>query len=410
MSRRLLVVAVLVVGLATGGAVAGAVLASRGGGREGAAGAPASGPAGGAGAVDLHPIAGSFRPDGTKLSACRGDQRCFEQAFGNIAYSQGPKAALSLFAKEMTDNPRIEAGCHRIAHVIGSAVLARYHGDVPRAFAAGSSICWSGYYHGILERSFVGVTTEAGLIRAARRVCSSPTLRRDQWLLYQCVHGLGHGLMIATGYDLPFSLHVCDRLATPWDQTSCTGGVYMENVNAANGTAYGGKSPWLKAGDLVYPCDAPVTKGHRLYCYLMVTSRILNANGYDWEATAHICFRVQAVWVATCFQSYGRDADGTTRQDPARVRALCRIAGRFQADCIYGAVRDMTANDARAGRAAVLCARLATRLRARCYEGIGTILGSLRAGTAGRRSACAAVAPARYLDACLRGAGVAASA
>ena len=89
--------------------------------------------------------------------------------------------------------------------------------------------------------------------------------------------------MISTGYDLPFALRVCDKLQTSWDQTSCTGGVYMENVNAANGTSIGFKTTWVKPNDLVYPCDATVTKGHRLYCYLMVTSRILAANGYNWS-------------------------------------------------------------------------------------------------------------------------------
>ncbi len=240
----------------------------------------------------MHPIAGNFKPDGTKLSDCNA-QLCYEQAFGNVAYYQGPKAALALFAHEMAVNKAIEAGCHRIAHKIGSASLVRDHGNIPEAFAAGCSICWSGYYHGILERAFYGISTESGLIKAARRVCASPRLQSDQWLLYQCVHGLGHGLMISTGYDLPFALRVCDKLQTSWDQTSCTGGVYMENVNAANGTSIGFKTTWVKPDDLVYPCDAKVTKGHRLYCYLMVTSRVLAANGYNWAATARICAHVE---------------------------------------------------------------------------------------------------------------------
>jgi hypothetical protein len=306
----------------------------------------------------------------------------------------------------MAANGAIEAGCHRIAHTIGSASLVRFHGNIPKAFSEGSSICWSGYYHGILERAFLGISTEAGLIRAAQRVCASPSLERDEWLLYQCVHGLGHGLMISTGYDLPFALHVCDKLLTSWDQTSCTGGVYMENVNAANGTAYGGKTPWVRSNDLVYPCDAPVTKGHRLYCYLMVTSRVLAANGYDWRSTARICAHVDSVWVATCFQSYGRDADGTTRQDPVRDRALCKLAGRWEDECIYGAVRDMTSNYAGGRQASVLCRQVESGLKAYCYDGIGTILGTLEPDASGRQAACAAVTPGRFLAACLRGAGV----
>jgi hypothetical protein len=399
-NRRLLVIGAAVAALVAGGAVTGAVLAAGGGGNP----APrARAPQ--AGTLNLHPIAGNFKPDGTKLSDCH-QQLCYEQAFGNVAYYQGPKAALALFSQQMAANTAIEAGCHRIAHKIGSATLVRDHGDIPKAFAAGSSICWSGYYHGILERAFYGISTEAGLIRAARRVCASPGLQRDQWLLYQCVHGLGHGLMISTGYDLPFALHVCDKLQTSWDQTSCTGGVYMENVNAANGTSVGFKTPWVRANDLVYPCDAAVAKGHELYCYLMVTSRILAANGYDWKSTAKICAHVAKEWIATCFQSFGRDADGTTRQNPVKDRALCKIAGEWEGECVYGVVRDMTANYAGGRQASGFCRIVDARLKGYCYQGLGTILGTLNPTTAGRRTACTRFSSRRFLDACLRGAGV----
>lgn len=401
MNRRVVLIGAAVLVIAAGGAVAGAVLASGSGAAKSASTDSSS--------VDLHPIAGNFKPDKTKLSDCNA-QACYEQAFGNVAYYQGPKAALALFAHEMAVNKAVEAGCHRIAHKIGSAALVRDHGNIPKAFAAGSSICWSGYYHGILERAFYGISTQAGLIKAARRVCSSPGLQHDTWLLYQCVHGLGHGLMISTGYDLPFALHVCDKLQTPWDQTSCTGGVYMENVNAANGTSIGFKTPWVRSNDLVYPCDARVAKGHELYCYLMVTSRILAANGYDFKGAAKICAGVDKAWVTTCFQSYGRDADGNTRQDPVRVRQLCAFAGRWESDCIYGAVRDMTANYAGGGRASVFCKQVDATFRSYCFNGIGTILGTLKATTPDRTSACKAVTPRRYLADCLRGAGVPAAA
>jgi hypothetical protein len=399
-TRRLVLIGALAAALVAGGVVAGVVLAA------GGSGASAQQPAKTQpGPLNLHPIAGNFKPDGTKLSDCH-EQLCYEQAFGNVAYYRGPKAALALFAKEMAANKAVEAGCHRIAHKIGSASLVRYHGNIPKAFAQGGSICWSGYYHGILERAFYGISTEAGLIKAARRVCASPGLQSNEWLLYQCVHGLGHGLMISTGYDLPFALRVCDKLQTSWDQTSCTGGVYMENVNAANGTSIGFKTPWVRENDLVYPCDAPVAKGHELYCYLMVTSRILAANGYDWEATAKTCAHVASAWIATCFQSFGRDADGTTRQDPVRDKALCKLAGKWEGECVYGVVRDMTANYAGGRQASGFCRIVDARLKGYCYQGLGTVLGTLHPGTAGRRAACARFSPRRFLDACLRGAGV----
>jgi hypothetical protein len=346
-----------------------------------------------AGDNTLHPVAGTFEPDDTELSDCNGEARCLEQAFGNLAFNDGPKAAIRLFDEKIRTDPKVESDCHRIAHTIGSASLARFEGNVGEAFVNGSSSCWSGYYHGILERAFTGVSEKSGLIRVARSVCDGEDVRATTWLAYQCVHGLGHGLMITSSYDLPFSLSVCDRLSTAWDQVSCTGGVFMENISSS----YGFKSRWLRDDNLVYPCNTVATR-HKQYCYLMVTSRILQANGYDWKEAARLCRGVERGWVDTCFESFGRDASGNTRQTPAKILPLCRIAGEYEQQCLYAAARDMTANYGDGVRAATLCEQAPASMRERCFYGIGTILQTQEQGASCRRLS------KRHAAACLRGA------
>ena len=369
------------------------------GGEEAASGERSAGSA--ASAHDAHPVAGKFEPDGQALDDCEPrDRPCIEQAFGNLAYEAGPQEALAEFDRAMASDTDVEANCHRIVHTIGSASLARFDGNVAEAFAAGSASCWSGYYHGILERAFTGVSTdEVGGV--ARELCSDESIQGNGFLFYQCVHGLGHGLMIYSGYDLPWSLSICDGLATPWEQSSCTGGIFMENIS----TSYGVRSNWVRDDDPVYPCQA-VKERHKLYCYLMVTSRINELNGFRWRETANTCRTVEPTWVGTCFESYGRDASGYTRQDPQRIAELCSYTRPQQASCIYGAARDITSNDAGGERAAKLCAIVASRFRAQCYNGVGTILGSLHATEADRRAACAEVAPRLYRASCLAGSGV----
>jgi hypothetical protein len=340
----------------------------------------------------LHPVAGNFEPDDTDLAECGGDYDCLEQAFGNLAFREGPKTAIRVFDERIASDSKVESNCHRIAHTIGSASLARYEGNVGEAFVNGSSSCWSGYYHGILERAFVSASTKSDVARVARGVCQGTGVRTTTWLAYQCVHGLGHGLMITSAYDLPFSLSVCDRLATDWDQVSCTGGVFMENISSS----YGIKSRWLRDDNLVYPCNT-VADRHKQYCYLMVTSRILEANGYDWKEAARLCRGVEGGWVDTCFESFGRDASGFTRQTPSKILPLCRIAGQHESQCIYAAARDMTANYGNGVKAATLCHRAPASLRERCFYGIGTILETQAQGASCRRIT------RRYADACLSG-------
>ncbi len=343
----------------------------------------------------------NFTPDKTTLASCNGAFTCLEQAFGNLSYDIGPKKALAEFDRQIAADPEIERNCHRIAHMMGAAALLRFDGRVGKAFAEGSASCWSGYYHGILERAYSGVDPEE-LGPISRDLCSDADVRRTAFIAYQCVHGLGHGLMLFTSYDLPHSLEICDELATPWDQTSCTGGVFMENISSS----YGIKSKWLRDDDPIYPCQT-VAERHKLYCYLMVTSRILPFVSYDWAKAAGYCRKSDAAWVATCFQSLGRDASGTTRGSIPQILEICAKGGDMETECVYGAARDLTSNDGGSQRSKTLCAAAEQALQDYCFQGIGTILGGLYATSAERRSSCVLVSPsAAAQSACRVGAGI----
>ena len=347
-------------------------------------------------------VAGSFEPDDTELEDCDGGENtCLEQAFGNLAFADGAKEALALLEGKMASDAAILADCHRIVHSIGAATLARNRGNVAQAFVEGTALCGSGFYHGLIERAFVGVPEdELGLSLAADRICDDEEIRRVGFVSYQCVHGLGHGLMLHTGYDLPKSLRVCDALEAEFDQVSCTGGVFMENANSSYGTT----SKWLRSDDLIYPCNE-VAERHKYYCYLLVTSRILPAVGGSLERTADVCRESEPDWVGECFESFGRDASGISRQNGDEIVPLCRLAGANEDDCIYGAARDIANNDADGKRAARFCEQVKEGARAHCFEGVGTILGGLHTYAEQRRAACAALTK-RYLADCARGAGL----
>jgi cytochrome c553 len=341
----------------------------------------------------------AFHPDDEKLSDCHGDYACYKQAFGNIAYRGGPETALARLASTMRTNQQVNSGCHQIAHEIGHAAYVRYHDNAAQALANGSMTCWSGYYHGVIERAFGGVP-RSKVASIARSLCTGKEINRTYFLLYQCVHGLGHGLMIYSLNDLPYSLHVCDQLATAWDQSSCTGGVFMQNF--LPGPMQLSPTKWLRKKDLLYPCDK-VKDRDKLYCYLMVTSRILPAVHYDFRKTAAWCRKAETGWVATCFQSFGRDASGFSVQNPRRIVELCHLAGSMERECVYGGSRDLTSNDAGPARAIKMCLLAPAATRAYCFYGIGTILGGFANGSDARKAKCAPV-PVAYRRDCYRGA------
>jgi hypothetical protein len=342
-----------------------------------------------------------FKPDDKTVAGCErgGGPACFRQAFANIAFRDGPQKALTLLGQDDLSVPAVHADCHQISHAVGHGGLAHYKGNAAQALAHGAMTCNSGYYHGVIERAFAGVPRER-VTRIARSLCTGPAVTKEEFLLYQCVHGLGHGLMIYSGLDLPWSLRTCDRLQTDFDRVSCTGGVFMQNLMPGMGT-----TRYLRKNDPIYPCNA-VAERHKVYCYLMVTSRILSLDGYDWRKTAAWCRRSEKGWVATCFQSYGRDASGSTQYQPRRTIGLCLEAGKDAGECLYGAARDYGNNYAGGPQGARLCNLAPARYRGYCFEGVGTILGALHRLGPERRAACNAVTPSRYRGDCYRGAAI----
>lgn len=349
-------------------------------------------------AAPLHPVAGSFQPDDTRLEDC-GDQRCFEQAFGNIAYHRSPKEALTLL--ERTYANQADAGCHRIVHAIGSASLVRNDGDVAKTFAQGGSFCFSGYYHGVLERSLIGVKsrTARSLAPVARGLCAGIAVDASPWLRLQCLHGLGHGLMITTGYTLPLSLEVCDRLQTAWEETSCNGGVFMENL----ATSYGVASRWLRDVDPVYPCNA-VAEEDKLKCFELVTTQILRTVDGDFEQAAKVCSQVQQRFEGDCFRSLGRDAVGRVGDRPADVLQLCAVARQHgrENECVRGAAETLASNYKSGVQAAALCRAAPRAARADCYVGVGGLMARFL-GDDDLRAGCNAIGGGRDASACVRG-------
>ena len=358
----------------------------------------AAGSAGGA----FHPVAGGFVADATALADCAGSYSCLEQAFGNIAFERGPGRALAVFETELLRDKDVERDCHRIVHTIGSATYARYDGDVARTFAEGSSTCASGYYHGILERAFVGITSKAELGKAARGLCLGVGIRRQSFLDYQCRHGLGHGFMIQTGYDLPTALSLCSGLGSGWDRVTCTSGSFMENVS----TRFGYRSSWLDEADPLYPCNR-VAVQHRRSCYVRATTWILQVEKNDFRRTADRCVAAGR-WAAVCFRGFGRDAVVEARYRDFARSASCAPSPAGTRATATSVRRGRSATGrASPARAAPLrfCAAAPEAQRAECAGGYGVVVGLVFAtlgGSSRRRTqlaggyanACAAAAEA----------------
>jgi mono/diheme cytochrome c family protein len=340
-----------------------------------------------------------FHLSGQRVAGCASsDRRCLEQAYGNLAYRRGARVALTSLARQAAGSQVVAAQCHRITHGIGGATLARDKGEVGHALASGGPYCGSGFYHGVLDHAFAKVpVTRLGV--AARRFCSTPAIRTEAFLAFNCLHGLGHGLMIRTGLDLPQALHACAALGVAKDRSVCDTGVFMENFFSS----YGGQSPWVRSDNLLYPCTM-VPRVEKSPCYANVTSWVLKHHRGDYLEVARWCARADTGFRGVCVQSLGRDISAEAHHVPAQVARGCEaLPAADRAECFFGAARNEFHHDANPRRAVATCQFADGVNRERCFTAVGFDLPTKNPWAAKGIAACKMVGARADVVSCERG-------
>lgn len=275
-------------------------------------------------------------PGPTALKAClkgeRGGGACLDRLFRPFLERHSTADALALIERYAAADPEFRLNCHPIVHAIGRETF-RSKRTVHESFAACSQTCHSGCYHGAVERFLLG---EAGdrhitITDVKARVTGACAADIPLRLRFQCLHGLGHAIMFFAKYRLAAGLEACDALTDEWSRRSCYGGVFMENVFAAD------PSQRDVNGDYHYPCNS-VAQRYRAECYLIQTWR-MSELGLSTAKLFEECGRA-GEFQLICAQSIGRDLSNDARTKDPRVAAdQCRLGeGDRRLACIRGAV------------------------------------------------------------------------
>jgi hypothetical protein len=308
---------------------------------------------------------------------------------------------------------------HPLAHALGYAVRST-PATATRLLAQCDDRYQSGCYHGILQRYFdarMGLPLAQSVLVAP---CDGLRGTREQFRLFDCLHGTGHGLMMYHRYDVNASLTECDRLRAEWDRRSCYSGVFMEHNMGARMQYFGDgqfgmhrhSSPaasvvLFKRSDLLYPCNSTPEK-YRLECYELQADLILPAVMQDYEKAAKVCDRAGAPeFVRMCYVGLGRNASGGAAFQFAGIRKRCEHSSPFGLSyCYQGAVRHLAYAPSELPRGVAFCGSLAEgESRARCWDGIGLQVAGFFADPAARRRACQSD-NAADVAACAEGAGI----
>lgn len=411
------------------------------------------------------------------LNECRADDQgdrlaCHEAAVLAVLERDGVAAAMAV-AERMGDlDGEVRREGHVYAHAIGLAAYTTAE-EVGAVFESCTAAYQSGCYHGVIQSYFVDIDARGGDVDAdaVNALCARQRgADGNRWLLFQCAHGIGHGVTMLAGHHLPSALEACDLVMDDWERQACYGGAFMENVvqatmphhsvgrpdrqvaeasghhTAAPGAAHDGHHaapaaadehaghaaapapgtgedhvaahgagpsvrhdfPPLRADDPLYPCNV-LEDRYLAACYQMQTSAILFFNGSDFQAAADVCHQAPERYVASCFQSLGRDVSARTVQHHGEALELCALMGSRRYDCHWGYVKNVVDVTASAPDGFEFCALVPEEEgRSRCFQAVGEQIWVLAMDDPAREEMCAGADP-RYVQACRRGAGLAAA-
>jgi hypothetical protein len=303
------------------------------------------------------------------LAACQksGDISCYKQYVETRASQRDPKTAIADVRAIYETDSYVKSQCHELMHSIGHAAFKKY-GSIAEAYTKGDIFCWSGYYHGVTEEA-IGSMGAENVRKQANTTCAElANARRYSFEHYNCVHGLGHGFYTVASADLFEALMICDLLTDNWEQQSCYGGVFMENVMVS--VRNDGTTEYLKPDQPMYPCTA-VGDRYKNACYLMQTSYVLQQNGYDFAATFAACRAIpDTSLVETCYQSIGRDASGSTTSDKKLTKQHCEKAPDESGleYCVRGAARDFVSYFHSDKQGKEFCMEFSEPLSMRCIQ------------------------------------------
>ncbi len=210
--------------------------------------------------------------------------------------------------------------CHEQMHEFGHQAFDQYGLS---ALDASDESCNGGYIHGVIESALGQTSDPIGLMKM---LCDEKdTATFSGW---ECVHGIGHGLMAYTENDLPVALSLCQELS---DASVCVNGVWMENFIAEEEYH---PTEWRKKNESFFPCEEGLLG--RTDCYLYAPVWYLETNMHDYTKAMNWC-RGAGDYQATCVQGVGSQAMKDNYDQLDEVVLVCDASSDgFRDACIRG--------------------------------------------------------------------------
>ncbi|MBI5613352.1 hypothetical protein HY947_00335 [Candidatus Gottesmanbacteria bacterium] len=218
-------------------------------------------------------IQSDYEADLLRVSRFTGSFTDLAKMFSGMARSQGALYAYDVLRKAKLP-PRIDI--HLLGHAIGDELFIQKG-------ARGIWDCTQEFRNACSHSIVVGLFMKDGeqSLGQIADICRNAPGGSGAYAM--CFHGLGHGILSATGYDLENAVILCKKTSTPEKNNreggECVGGAIMEIITGG----FHDRDLWQKqskkyltTSDPLYPCSAGfMTPDIQGMCYVYLTPHLL---------------------------------------------------------------------------------------------------------------------------------------
>lgn len=336
--------------------------------------------------------------DCRRLAAADRAEECYTETLLGISRSESPVRALQALEELWDGDAVIRGSCHRIVHAVGSDAFQRLGWSAMAA--EDGQVCGYGYKHSVIIGSLQDLREPA----AVADLCSGPSFSRSQYRHWHCLHGVGHGLMVANGYDLFRALGECERMRSAFDQETCASGVFMEN-SVANELPPGEAPPYWQPDEPFSACYR-VAERHRPPCFRFQGAGFAIHAADKGGQPATVCQGISSTaYRRECFAGLGGAFAVISDFDIGKTIASCSmVPDGMRRPCLETAAVVFIEQRQNPMDGAGLCRRAPSDLRTSCFSSVGAMIASLsEEGPPQWAAHCREVAGA-FADDCLHGA------
>jgi hypothetical protein len=361
-------------------------------------------------------------PELAQINGSKGSFQEITDYFTKLANTKG-----AAYAYEVLKRTELAAGTdyHLLAHAVGD-VLYKQQG------IEGIKVCTNDFRNACSHSVVIGIFRKDGLraLDAIAKACKEAPGGKGAYTM--CFHGLGHGVLAYTEYNMEDAVKLCQKTGTKeyyqQEYIECVGGVTMEMANGVHDIPQ-----WEKMYPMYFSKDNPLSPCNRAFmpamvrpqCYVYLTPKLFEAAGTignspspdEIDTAFSYCDQIPFTDQKSrneCYGGFGkefivlaqggdiRQMETLTKPQLQRVTDWCELADRFDAiqSCLDQAANSLYWGGENSWDTSVgLCSTVGNEQKKNCYTNIMNAVSYYSDDPSDKKTFCQAL-PKTYQDDC----------